>query len=99
MHDFTPKAIKLFQVDPHDPARRTQVLLSLAHIVRLVPRYYMESDGKQMVTAVEVDDSKVLERRIMRSFLVFDDIGGQFDSHGASDKAQAMLEQMWNEAA
>jgi hypothetical protein len=99
MHDFTPKAIKLFQVDPNDPARREQVLLSLAHIVRMVPRYYVESGGKQMVTVVDVDDGRTPERGLKRSFTVFDDLGGKFDSHTASEKAQAMLEQLWNESA
>ena len=99
MHDYTPKAVKLFLVDPGDPSRRTQVLVLLAHIVRLVPRYYMESGGKQMVTAVAVDDSKVLEGGLKRSFLVFDDIGGQFDSYAASERAQGILEQMWSESA
>ena len=99
MHDYTPKAIKLIQVDPKDPARRTQVVISLAHIVRLVPIYYLESGQKRMVTSVEVDDREVLERGMKRSFLVFDDLGGQFDSYAASEKAQAILEQMWNESA
>ena len=99
MHDFEPKSIKLFQADPRDSSRRTQALISLAHVVRLVPRYYVESGGKRMETSVDVDEGKVLERGLKRSFIVFDDLGGEFDSHGASAKAQAILEQIWNESA
>ena len=99
MHDFSPKAIKVTQIDPQDPARRTRVLVSLDHIVRLVPRYFMESDGKQMITDVHVDDTEVSKRGLKRSFLILDDIGGQFESHTASERAQEILEQMWNESA
>ena len=99
MHDFAPQAIKVTQLDPQDAARRTRVLLSLAHVVRLVPRYFMESDGKQMITDVHVDDSEASKRGLKRSFLILDDIGGQFESHTASEKAQEILEQMWNQSA
>jgi len=99
MHDFAPKAIKLYQVDPHDPARQTQVLLSLAHIVRLVPRYYTQSGGKRVMTTAPADDQKATERGLKRSFQVLDDLGGEFDSYNASGKAQATLEQIWNESA
>jgi hypothetical protein len=99
VHDFTHKAIKVVQIDPQDPTLRTWVLLSLAHIVRLVPRYYVESGGKQMITSVDVDDTQASERGLKRSFLILDDIGGRFESHTASDQAQALLEQMWNESA
>jgi hypothetical protein len=99
MHDYTPKAIKVVQIDPQDPTRRTRVLLSLAHIVRLVPRYYVESGGKQLITDVHVDDTEASKRGLKRSFLILDDIGGQFESHTASEKAQVLLEQMWNESA
>ncbi|HEV2296872.1 MAG TPA: hypothetical protein VGR35_23735 [Tepidisphaeraceae bacterium] len=100
MHDFTTKAIKVVQIDPQDPTRRTRVLLFLAHIVRLVPRYYVESGGKRMITSVDVDDdSEASQPGLERSFLILDDLGGHFESHTASAKAQAILEQMWNESA
>lgn len=97
MRDFQTKSIKLFHVDPTNPTRRTQILLSMAHIVRLVPRHYIESGGKQMITAVEEDATP--EPGIKRSFMVFDCLGGQFDSYGASDRVQGLLEQMWVESA
>jgi hypothetical protein len=99
VHEFKHKAIKVVQIDPQDPTRRTRVLLSLDHIVRLVPRYYVESGGKRMITSVDVDDTQASEQGLKRSFLILDDIGGHFESDTASDKAQALLEQMWNESA
>ena len=99
MHDFTHKAIKVVQIDPQDPTRQTRVLLTLAHIVRLIPRYYVESGGKKMITSVDADDTGAPERGLKRSFLILDDIGGHFESHTASDRAQALLEQMWKESA
>ena len=94
MHDFSPKAIKVTQIDPQHPARRTRVLLSLDHIVRLVPRYFRESEGKQMITDVHVDDTEVSKRGLKRSFLILDDIGGRFESNTASEKARVMLEHL-----
>jgi hypothetical protein len=99
VHDFKRQAIKVVQIDPQDPTRRTRVLLPLAHIVRLVPRHYVESGGKQMITTVDADDPKASERGLKRSFLILDDIGGHFESHTASEAAQAILEQMWAESA
>jgi hypothetical protein len=99
MHDFPQKAIKVAQVDPQDPTRQTRVLISLAHVVRLVPRYYMDSGGRQLLTDVHVDDTEASKRGLKRSFLIFDDIGGQFESYTASERAQAILEQMWDESA
>ena len=99
MHDFSHKAIKVDQIDPQDPLRRTRMLLYLAHIVRLVPRYYVESGGKQLITDVHVDDIEASKRGLKRSFLILDDIGGQFESHTASDIGQSVLEQMWRESA
>jgi hypothetical protein len=97
MRDFDDKSIKLFHVDPTNPTRRTQVMISIAHIVRLVPRHYIESGGKQMITAVE--EGVAPERGMKRSFMVFDSLGGQFDSYGASERVNAVLEQIWNESA
>jgi hypothetical protein len=101
VHDYTPKAIKLLHADPQDPKRRTPVLVSLAHIVRLVPQYYVESGGTRMVTDLEggADDAQAAERGLKRFFLILDDLGGTFESHTASEKAQRILEQLWNESA
>jgi hypothetical protein len=99
VHDFKHTAIKVVQIDRQDPTRRTRVLLPLAHIARLVPRHYVESGGKQMITTVDVDDPKASDRGLKRSFLILDDIGGQFESQTASEAAQAILEQMWTGSA
>jgi hypothetical protein len=101
VHDYTTTMIKLLQTDPHDPKRRAPVLLSLAHIVRMVPQYYVESGGKRMVTALEGqgDDAQASARGLKRYFLILDVLGGTFESHTASDKGQRILEQMWNEAS
>ena len=120
MHDFVAKAIKLMQIDPQDsgkqpprtpapapaPAQpRGRVLVFVAHIVRLVPQYYVESgDGTRMITEADVGDdddkqsSTTGPQGLKRSFLVLDAAGGQYESHTASSKAQAALEAMWNEA-
>lgn len=100
MHDCKTLFIKLQQIDPADPNRRTAAMLSLAHVVRLVPQYYIEgAGGERMVTRVDNDDNEVPQRGPKWYFLIFDDLGGQFESHTASEKGQAALEQMWNEAA
>ena len=84
---------------PTDPTKQTRVLVSLAHVVRLVPYYFMDSGGKRMVTAVEADD-KVNDRQgLKRSFIVYDTLGGQYDSGSASPSGQALLERMWEESA
>ena len=84
---------------PTDPARQNRVLVSLAHVVRLVPYYYMESGGKRTVTPVEGDE-KVRDRQgLKRSFIVYDALGGQYDSGSASPSGQALLERMWEESA
>ena len=100
MHDYTSKSIKLLQTDPRDPARRAPVLLSLAHIVRVVPQYYQESGGKRMVTDLqgEGDDARASEHGLKRFFLITDTLGGTYESHTASDKGQRLIEQMWNES-
>jgi hypothetical protein len=96
----------LLQADPQDPNRRTPVLLSLAHIVRLIPQYYEESGGTRMVTDLEPaggaaggEDARASERSLKRFFLILDDLGGTFESHTASEKAQRMLDQLWTESA
>ena len=101
MHDYTPKSIRLLQTDPQDPMRRTPVAVSLAHIVRLVPQYYVESGGKRMVTDLEDagDEAQASQRGLKRFFLILDALGGRFESHTATEKGQRILEQMWNESA
>ena len=99
MHDFITKSIKLHLVDPHDPSKKTRVMLSLAHVVRMVPEYYLEGDGKRMVTQVADEDPAQRQRGTKRSFIIYDDIGGRYETHSASREAQALLEQIWAESA
>ena len=101
MHDYIPKSIRLLQADPKNPARRTPVLLSLAHIMRLVPQYYVESGGKRMVTDLEGegDEAQASARGLKRFFLIVDALGATYEGHTASEKGQRLLEQMWNESA
>jgi hypothetical protein len=99
LHDFVAKSIKLHLVDPPNPSKKTRVLLSLAHVVRMVPQYYLENDGKRMVTEVEDEDATQRQRGIKRAFIIYDDIGGRYESHSASRGAQALLEQIWAESA
>ena len=99
MHDTTALSIKLSMPSPTDPSKRTRVLVSLAHIVRLVPCYYLESEGKRMVTTVEEDERAVRAQGLKRMFMVYDDLGGQYDSSSASTGGQALLERMWVESA
>jgi hypothetical protein len=100
MHDFISKSIKLHLLDPHDPSKRTRVLLSLAHLVRMVPQYYREDGGKRIVAEVG-DDEDAIRRQpgIKRSFVVYDDIGDRYESYSGSREAQALLEQIWSESA
>jgi hypothetical protein len=99
LHDFITKSIKLHLVDPHDPAKRTRVLLSLAHLVRMVPQYYLENDGKRMVMEVGDDEAATQRHRgIKRSFIIYDDVGGRYESYSGSREAQALLEQIWSES-
>ena len=99
MHDITALSIKLSMPSPTDPSKRTRVLVSLAHIVRLVPCYYLESEGVRMVTAVEEDERAARAQGLKRMFIVYDDLGGQYDSSSASTSGQALLERMWMESA
>ncbi len=99
MHDFKSTTIKFSMPSLADPSRPTQVLVIVAHIVRIVPCYYLESGGKRMVTTVETDEPGSRPQGLKRTFTVYDVIGGQYDSGSASRAAQAMLERMWEEAA
>ena len=98
MHDFAAKSIKLFLIDPKDPAKRKPVLLSLAHLVRMEPEDDLESEGRRMVTPVEDKNATQQRRGIKRSFIIYDDIGGRYESRSASREAQAMLERLWAES-
>ena len=83
---------------PTDPSKQTRVMVSLAHIVRMVPYYFVESGGKRMITAVEADDKASGGHGLKRSFIVYDALGGQYDSGSASTSGQGHLERMWEEA-
>lgn len=84
---------------PTDPSKHTRVLVSLAHVVRMVPYYFMDSGGKRMVTTVEGDQKGAEKQGLKRSFIVYDALGGQYDSGSASSSGQALLERMWEESA
>ena len=97
--DFKTVAVKFSTASPTDPTKQTRVLVSLAHVVRLVPYYFMESGGKRMVTAVEGDEKPSGRQGLKRSFIVYDALGGQYDSGSASPSGQTLLERMWEESA
>jgi len=84
---------------PTDPSRLTRVLVSLAHVVRIVPYYYVDSGGKRMITTVEGEDKRSAPEGLKRSFMVYDALGAQYDSGTASPSAQGHLERMWEESA
>ena len=98
MRDFKAVAVKFSTVSPTDPSKQTRVLVSLAHVVRLVPYYFVDTGGKRMVTTVGGDE-KEDRQGLKRSFMVYDSLGGQYDSGSASPSAQALLERMWEEAS
>ena len=60
---------------------------------------YEAPDGKRMVTAVEGEERQAGRGGLKRSFIVFDALGGQYDSGSASPAGQAHLERMWEESA
>jgi hypothetical protein len=99
LHDFTAKSIKLLHTDPKDPTERRLVMLSLAHLVRMEPEHYVLSDGKRMVTPSDEDHETRQRRGIKRSFIIYDDIGGRYESHSASRETQSLHEQLWAESA
>ena len=71
-----------------------------AHDALSVPQYYIEgAGGQRIVTHVDDDNNQAPQRGLKRYFLIFDDLGGQFESHTASETGQAALEEMWHEAA
>jgi hypothetical protein len=99
VRDFKNVSIKFSMPSPTDPTKQTRVLVSLAHVVRMVPYYFVESGGKRMVTAVEADEKRGPREGLKRSFIVFDALGGQYDSGSASPSGQGHLERMWEESA
>ena len=97
--DFKTLAVKFLMPSPTDPSKQTRVLVSLAHVVRMVPYYFAESGGKRMVTTVEGDEKGAAQKGLKRSFIVYDALGGQYDSGSASSSGQGLLERMWEESA
>ena len=77
----------------------TRVLVPLAHVVRLVPYYFVENNGTRMVTTVEGEGKKRDREGLNRSFYVYDVLGAHYDSGSASPAGQALLERMWEESA
>lgn len=98
MRDFKAVAVKFSMPSPTNPSKQTRVMVSLAHVVRMVPYYFLDSGGTRMVTAVEGDE-KGDRQGLKRSFMVYDSLGGQYDSVSASPSAQALLERMWEESS
>lgn len=99
MHEFKALSVKFSMPSPNDPTRATRVLVSLAHVVRMVPYYFVETGGKRMITVLEKDDNAEGKQKLKRSFIVYDVLGGQYDSGSASPSGQGMLERMWEESA
>ena len=99
MREFEKTSVKFSMPSPTDPSKRTRVLVSLAHVVRIVPYYFVESGGKRMVTAIEGEEKHSDQKGLKRSFIVYDALGGQYDSGSASPSGQALLERMWEESA
>jgi len=99
VHDFVTKSIKLQLVDPHDRSKTTTVLLSLVHLVRMEQQYYMENEGKRIMTQVRDEDAAQRQRGIKRAFIIYDDVGGRYESFSASREGQTLLEQIWSESA
>ena len=99
MREFKALSVRFSMQSPTDPTKTTRVLLSLAHVVRLVPYYFVDNGGKRMVTTVEGDEQSAERQGLKRSFFVYDALGGQYDSGSASSAGQALLERMWEESA
>jgi hypothetical protein len=99
LREFKSLSIKFSMPSPTDPSKLTRVMVSLAHVVRMVPYYYIESGGKRMVTAVEGPETRSVPEGLKRAFMVYDALGGQYDSGTASTSGQGHLERMWEESA
>jgi hypothetical protein len=98
VREFKSQSVKFSMPSPTDPSKQTRVLVSLAHVVRMVPYYFVDSGGTRMITTVEGDE-KAAPRGLKRSFMVYDALGGQYDSGSASSSGQALLERMWEESS
>ena len=99
MRDLEKLSLKFSMPSPTDPSKQTRVLVSLAHVVRIVPYYYVDNGGKRMVTTVEGEEKPSGHRGLKRSFIVYDSLGGQYDSGSASQSGQGHLERMWEQSA
>ena len=98
MHDMKSISIKFSMPSVTDASQQTRVLVMVAHIVRIVPCYFVESGGKRMVTTVE-NETAASEKGLRRTFMVYDSLGGHYDSASASASGQSLLERMWVESA
>ena len=99
LHEFQNLSIKFSMPSPTDPAKQTRVLVSLAHVVRIVPYYFADSGGTRMVATIEGEERHAAQQGLKRAFIVYDALGGQYDSGSASQSGQAHLERMWEESA
>jgi len=99
LREFEKTSLKFSMPSPTDPSKQTRVLVSLAHVVRIVPYYFLDNGGKRMVTTVEGEENQSGQKGLKRSFIVYDALGGQYDSGSASTSGQAHLERMWEESA
>ena len=99
MREYKSTSVKFSMPSPTDQSKQTRVLVSLAHVVRIVPYYFVDSGGKRMITSIEGDENAVERQGLKRSFTVYDSLGGQYDSGSASPSGQGLLERMWEESA
>jgi hypothetical protein len=99
MRESDATSVKFSIPSAADPAVQTRVLVSLAHVVRLVPYYYDDSSGRRMITAVEGELRQAAAQGLKRSFYVYDALGGQYDGATASPSGQSLLERMWEQSA
>jgi hypothetical protein len=99
MRESEPTSVKFSIPSAADPAVQTRVLVSLAHVVRIVPYYYDDSSGRRMITAVEGELRQAGAQGLKRSFFIHDALGGQYDSATAGPSGQSLLERMWEQSA
>src|SRR4051794_41981660 len=97
LREFKSLAIKFSMPSPTDPAKQTRVLVSLAHIVRLVPYYFVISGGKRMITAVEGDEKGSRRQGLQRAFIVYHAPGGQNNNGPARTPRPGAPGQKWGE--
>ena len=99
LREFQKISIKFSMASPTDPSKQTRVLVLLTHVVRIVPYYFAESGGKRLVTTVEGEEDRAALQGLKRGFIVYDVLGGQYDSISAGQSSQAHLERMWEESS